>query len=602
MSKNSPALKIGITGTDNVERFQSLLNDRIFSSVKICQSFTLSSTSVIKETALEQYNFIFYVTLFSKIANIVDAIKPLSAGLADPRNHIFIIVDNCKNLVVDDDGDLVFANSSDNTIFQKVEDSLTKMLGGENLFDLCKIDTVGAQIWNKITEDSSIVNLTEEQINILTTSLLKNANTKLSLVDKKREIKTLLKKVSLDEKLAETGYTDLANGITRHFKLLNQKKIVCQNYLFAFNRLKISLQKEHMLEINNFLKEVYGISYLKSEMHDDLTDKIDAVLFSKIKEFYDTCKNKVVIDSTSAADAADAAQTAIDAYAYHNFLLDIMEIAKGYNLSNIMEITKQEISSINNLIIEYHKKEMEKVTDLVKISSLLEIFAAAADNKDKNNLLLLGLFEKVKSNPKILHENMDKMDKWVVFVDKCLKIGVPRESIVHLIEDIILAKIAIYTDMSKANSKEISTIYPQCLHVFLLTNLNRSFIFKKLYMFISYSIRYSGRNITEFIKNLTPEQYQNLLVLENKFLELCTPSSDEQSQPMILSEVDILETFNENTSNKILGRKILSDDKSDPFDEPLNISKSSEDGLMEKRSIMPPAKKITAAVKKPIDK
>ena len=63
-------------------------------------------------------------------------------------------------------------------------------------------------------------------------------------------------------------------------------------------------------------------------------------------------------------------------------------------------------------------------------------------------------------------------------------------------------------------------------------------------MFISYTIRYSGRNIIDFIKNIKPEQYQSLLILENKLLELVMIPVDEQSQAINLSDVEILETFN----------------------------------------------------------
>ena len=70
-------------------------------------------------------------------------------------------------------------------------------------------------------------------------------------------------------------------------------------------------------------------------------------------------------------------------------------------------------------------------------------------------------------------------------------------------------------------------------------------------MFLAYSIRYSGRNIVEIIKNLKPEQYHKLLVLENRLLELAVSPSDEQSQPINFSDMEIVETFNEKDGSDI---------------------------------------------------
>ncbi|XWV25994.1 hypothetical protein QJ857_gp1086 [Tupanvirus soda lake] len=526
-------LKIAITGNDNLDELHSLLNENILQSVKICPNFTLKTLIVpLENTDFDQYNFVFYKTTFDKINDnsTYTDIKKISTGLVDPRNHLFVVVDDCNNLEIDDDGDLVFIDSEENNKFQEFDESLAKIVN-DNLFHACKISIQMSSIWKMIIDDSTIVNLSEDQINMLASRLIKKSS-KMSLVDKKREIKIVLKKINKDDKLAETGYTEFCDSVVQYFKLLHQKKIVCHNYLYAFNKINVSLNNNDMDDINILLKEIYGISYLKTEMHDDLIDKIDAILLAKLKQFYDGCKNNVAIDSNKLAS--------IDAYAYHKFLVQIMDIAKGYNLSNIMQITKHEIGAVNNLITDYHKKEMERVTDLEKISSYLEIFA----NKDKNNLI--ALFDKIRSHPKIMSENIEKMDKWIVFINKCLKLGIPKEAVMRLMEEIIMSKISFYTDTSRINNRDISVVYPQCLNVFLISNLNRNFVFKKLYMYISYTIRYSGRNISEYIKNIRIEQYQDLLKLENRLLELCTVPIEEQSQPMNLSDMDIVETFNEN--------------------------------------------------------
>jgi hypothetical protein len=242
-------------------------------------------------------------------------------------------------------------------------------------------------------------------------------------------------------------------------------------------------------------------------MRDNLVDKIGEILLIKLQKFYDKCKNNVLIEPIQTGK--------IDAYSYYKFLTEIMEITSEYNLSNISEITNGEINMVNNLITNYHKKEMEQVTDLEKISSYLEIFAT----KDKNNLD--ALFDKIRTYPKIIQENIDKADKWIIFINKCIKISIPKDSIIKLMEDIIISKISYYTKIYTTNNKDldISVIYPHCLQVFLLANLHKNFIFKKIYMFLLYNLRYSGRNIEDYIKNIHSEQFDELLKLENKLLE-----------------------------------------------------------------------------------
>lgn len=534
---------IGLTGTINPDMINNLLNIHILQSIKQCPNFDIKTIVIPNdEIQFNRYNFIFYLTSFDKIGdtNICSSIKFLSEVMTDPHNHLFIVVDGCVNLEMNDDGELVFADDDNNKIFGTFDDALTKLIS-DNLFHCYKISIEMSNIWNKILDDNSIVNLTDDQINILAPTLIKKS-AKMTLVEKKREIKIALKKLDVDDKLAETGYTEFFNSVIPYFKLLHQKKIVCQNYLYAFNKINVSLNITDIDNINNLLKEIYGITYFKTEMHDDLIDKIDIILLAKLNKFYGGCKNNVVIESNQTGK--------IDAYAYYNFLVSFMNIAKGYNLSNIMEITNQEIEIVNNLITDYHKKEMEHVTDLEKISSYLEIFAS----KDKNNLN--ALFDKIRTHPKIMQENIDKMDKWIVFVNKCLKLGIPKDSIVRLMEEIIMFKISYYTDTSRINNKDITVIYPQCLQAFLLSNFNKNFMFKKLYMFLSYAIRYAGRNIVDYLKNIRMEQFDNLLIIEQRLLEICTIPIDEQSQPINLSEVDIVETFNENNKTPISPKQI----------------------------------------------
>lgn len=590
-------LKIGITGNDELENFRDLLSENILDTAKICQAFVVQ-TNIINNDNYKDNNLIFYVTELSKLMEdeTINGIKNIASNIYHPKCHLFIVIDGCNNLEVDDDGDLVFTEKKYNDLFRKFKDAIS--LVDEKIFDVCRISVEMSRIWKKIVDDSSIVNLNEEQINKLATKILKKV-TKLEMADKKREIKTAIKKINISDKLAETGYSLLYELISQSFKLVNQKKIVCQNYLYEFTKASISLDDKDMGNINILLKEIYEINYLKTEMHDDLTDKIDTILVSKLKQFYERSRNNVVINTNTLNQ--------VDAYQYQKFLVGFIDIAKGYNMSNIMEITEQEIGAINKLIIDHHNKEMEKVTDIDKIISVLEIFA----NKDKNNLL--GLFEKIRKHPNIIRENISRSDKWIDFINKCLKFGIPKDSVVNLIEDIIMMKVSFYNDTTKTNSSDILLLYPQCLFVFLLSNINKHFVFKKLFMYTSYSIRYSGKNMSELIKNIRQDSFETMLTLEYKLLHLCHNNVEEASQPINLSDVDIVETFNEqkaesrnlnkNSKSKQIkhNKKLIDDDVNDDInDEETEPKKSKKIIESPEKSLQPKSIKkiVTEEIKK----
>jgi len=472
---------------------------------------------------------------------VLTDIKNIGSKFIGIKNHLFIIVDDCTKLKIDDDGDLVFSNDDENDLYQKFDELISANLN-EDLFHICRITTPLSLVWKKIMDDSSIVNLTETEITLLSNRLIKKS-TSMTLSDKKREIKTSLKNINLDDKLSETGYVEMYDNIVQYYKLIYQKKIVCENYLSEFNNCTINLEPDCSQNLNNLLKEIYEISYLKTDMLDELVKKVNNTLLSKLTTLYSSYKNRIVINSNS--NIISYTLNTIDAYTYHKFLIKIMDLSREHKLSNIMEITQSEIEIVNKLIIDHHNKEVEKITDLDKIISVLEIFSET----DKNTLL--GLFEKLKSNDKIITENMDKMDKWISFIDRCLKLNISNDAILRLVEELIMAKIVYYTAMINKPNKDVhlSIIYPQCLHVFLLSNLNKNFIFKKLYMFTSYKIRYSGVNITDLIKNINSDQYHQLLILENKLLELVSDTNVDV-------DVDV-KLINDNSKDKIRSENML---------------------------------------------
>ena len=532
-------IKIAIYERPATAVFKKFLEDHVFESIKISQNFTMNLNIIDQnKDHFSDFNYLFYICDYSEIVNpdnINNELKNILSQISISRNHLFIVIDGCDDLDQDDDGDIIFIDKNKNTIYKKFVDGLGKI---ENTCSICRILIPLTNAWKKIGNDGSSVNLTDEEINLLSTKLLKN--NKKDIADKKKDVRNMIKKIKIDDKLTESGYNEFFEIVSKYFKLINQKRLVCQNYLWEFSRAAISFDTTN---IHNIIKEIYKINYLKSDVHDDLTDKIDEILLTKLKDFYQKSRNVVVIESKQLNH--------IDAYAYHKLLNTYMEMSREYNISKIMDITKQEIMFVDKLIIDQHNKEVEKITDLEKISSMLEIFA----KKDKNNLL--GLFDKIRSNTKVVVENMEKMDKWVAFVTKCIKLGIPKESIIKLLEEIIMIKISYYSDVSKCNRNELSTIYPQCLQVFLLSNLNKHFILMKLYMLLVYTIRYSGKNIADLIRNIKYDNYKNLMLLENKLLELCSSSTEEQSQKINCSDIEIVETFNEKMDTPDINNNIV---------------------------------------------
>ena len=67
-------------------------------------------------------------------------------------------------------------------------------------------------------------------------------------------------------------------------------------------------------------------------------------------------------------------------------------------------------------------------------------------------------------------------------------------------------------------------------------------------MLLVYTIRYSGKNIADLIRNVKYDNYKSLMLLENKLLEIC---SDEQQDPKInVNDIHVAESFEEKQKPK----------------------------------------------------
>uniref|UniRef100_A0A6G6ABT3 Uncharacterized protein n=1 Tax=Borely moumouvirus TaxID=2712067 RepID=A0A6G6ABT3_9VIRU len=487
-------LKVGIISDDynNIELF---LKNYLFDSIKISKNFELE----IKEISSDDYtnyNYIFYKTNINEFVDgkIMQKLEPILTKLSSPFNHLFIMVDYCHDLEFDDDGDLIFKEESYNDIYYDAIKNISDKYG-ENIYDICKLSTRDIIIYKTIMDDGTFLNLSDDQINILSSKYIKPTS-KLSSNELRKQIKVALKKIDLDDKLSETGYNELKEITRPKFKLVQQKKMVYQNYLYFLDVLKIESDEDFQI-VNNFITQIESISFMKDEMLNKLKNDVDVILQNKFK---------IYISGLEKENYKIAQK-------YQKLFGIIKNNINEYPKTS--EIVQSLFCKIDKIIIENQKKEIKNIVDLTKI---INTFSSL----DKNTVNITELFNTIITNPKIINENLDQTNKWLNFIDKCLEIGIEKESVIQLLYDIIIAKTLYYSDITRcSNIKDISILYPQCLTIFLLSNLNSHFIFKKIYMFVMYSVRYSGKNIGDYIKNLSQDEYNQLLVLENKLLQLC---------------------------------------------------------------------------------
>ena len=276
MSHDSTKLKIGIIDSVNQpenqpeNQFEKLLNEYILDSVKIFKNFS-TEINKIKLTDCHDYNYIFYLTTIGELnplreSGIPSEISKISScvNFQHQRNHLFVIVDECDELEFDDDGDLVFCSDEENKWFCDLDRELSVTMS-EDVFDLCKISVEQSLIWKSIHNEKSIVNLTDGQIDKLAQKLLKKSN-KLSLSEKKKDIKLALKKLDINDKIGETGYTEFFEIISQYFKLPHQKCFVTQNYLYSLGDILnkiINVDHEKISDLKLIIDEIYSITYLK---------------------------------------------------------------------------------------------------------------------------------------------------------------------------------------------------------------------------------------------------------------------------------------------------------------------------------------------------
>ena len=231
----------------------------------------------------------------------------------------------------------------------------------------------------------------------------------------------------------------------------------------------------------------------KRETHEKLLDDVGKNIYNWM----------LIIDSNFKTNNTQQKQK-------QYFLTKLLETLSQYDMKMVIDHIKYILEKLNSSIVNQHYKELEKTTNLEKIILFMESMATHGINS-------VQFLNKIQTNEKITTDNLNKSSQWVKFIDKFIEIGTPNKYLIGFIENIIIRKILHYNDITITNTiKDVSIIYPQCLNIFLLSNLDKHFVFKKIYMYLQYTMRYSGKNLGDHIKSIDELTYNNMLILEIK--------------------------------------------------------------------------------------
>lgn len=499
-------IKIAFMGDTDEESnvMRQFFNDTLITRCKAFSKFSFKTDVISDLSVVNDHNFLFYPVSkdsLNEVNTLFSRIKTIASRQKEDK-YLIIVFTDCEEMEIDEDDVLIFSDEKMEKNFSTLESNIQEEITSKcYLFKICmKVSNVLL----KIEEDEgSLSNLSEDDVDLLAKKFLKKSS-KLSFQDKKRELKSRFKSSKLKDEMEVVGLIEIIESVCSYFKLAPQKKCVMNNYLTEIN--KITLFKDFP-QLETLYDEIKSIDYMKEDMYNMMIQKSDTIILEKMNEFFKSHKDNLSLDRMNRS------LKSVDIYEYHAQLVRIEQFStmRDSLKDTLKDSLELEITRVNKIIIDHYNQEMEKMTDLDKIVSVLEIFS----KKDKKSLL--GIFEKVYNHPKIISENMNNSKNWLVFFEKCEQYMIPKEEIVRMYEKIIMTKIDYYCEMS--NSKSIEVAYPQALNVFLLCNLN-NFILKRIYMYLTCCIRYSNRNLPALTKSMKEEEFNQLLILETGLIKI----------------------------------------------------------------------------------
>lgn len=496
-------IRIGINRSDEVRAapLRNLL-DSMIESFEIFEKFQVEIVMDPEKAERESCNHLFFLMTDKDIGNLT-LLEDWTETIDCPRQHLFVVLDSLKEMVLDSDNELVFSDKA----FNKSVLAFDKKLGtyfSDKAYHFITMTIKGAGIWSHVVDnDGSIKELSDRHINHLVEELVPNSSD-LGIADKRRDLRVAIKGLGkkMVRRLMMTGYSLLETEFARYFSISQQKNLVNLNYLRTIRQIDYSRVGESL----RLLKEIADIDYLKEEVRENFFRQIDKILLEKAKHHRATVSVSP-IKGGRRPPPVDLSQ----ASSRKSQIQEILGVISG-NFEKLQEDLEAELQIVSATITQQRCKEVENLTDLTKVGDYLESLTGSEGASE--------FLAKMPDQTKIIQENLQSTVEWISFLVRCQEMGVGKEDLINLVKNIIIAKIEYYKDSTNTTQSDLSMTYPQCLNVFLISHLEKDFVFKHLQMILTYSIRFSGRNLSDLIRRMTEKDYQTILGLEHFLLSL----------------------------------------------------------------------------------
>lgn len=488
----------------------------------------------VTETDRFTVDYLFYIFDLEQIDQIEKNIENIGSARGNTYyTTIFFMVDDCSDVTLDDE-DIIFNDA----VIEKKITSMTELIGFMEDVQFVTFSSKHLLLIDQFEDEKTIINMSDKEINILAT-MLDLRTSKLEKAEKYKMVEKKIRSANLSNYMTKYGSDKIDTYIMQYFKIITQKNKVKDHYLRAFQSMMLT--PSNIDEILNLYQEIMDLKLLKEGPTTILHRETNLILSKKINLFIEQYKSKVTFDSKVT--------NTIDPHDYSNILDRLQKISSIDNITHKLLVT--ELETINKQIVTYYNNQMKTITDLHKISNLIGI------NSKNKTVDIVALLLEILTNEKIFSDNISNTKGWNHLVDKLIELNISKQNILQIVEKIICGKIAYYSNLvgqvTKQPNRTYHWLYLQCLGVFLLSNLNKGFIYKKLHIYLSNAAKFISRGMDELINNLSEEQYYELISFETRLLEL-TNRQIEISSQIDLSDINIAETYA--VSNDIERRRV----------------------------------------------
>jgi hypothetical protein len=182
-SKEDPferACVINVGVIKKTSQFEFCLNE-LLEEVKIYSKFRLKTNMIddlddvdddSNHDLLATLNYVVYVItdkIFDDPSAVISSIKKVASQLNRKRQQMLVVLDTTISTTLNDDDELVFDDDEDEKAFRKIRKELS------NDVTVVRLNSKLANIWNSITHNESMAELSERQVDYLASLHLKKA-------------------------------------------------------------------------------------------------------------------------------------------------------------------------------------------------------------------------------------------------------------------------------------------------------------------------------------------------------------------------------------------------------------------------------------------